>query len=230
MLGGGGGPPPAGRERPVAPPSVPGSSDALGDLFQRLRSAGGEATPPPERTAVERPGAADAAESPAPSPPKAKVSDAAPRPDPFVLRDRLLLPITNRALRALKRQLTDEQNLALEELRLKESDWEPTPVEMADRLRADLTILAAESFAAGHAAAVELAGAEKPRPVTPPRGVDGIAEGLGAALLGAHSDARQANHGVRQFSSTVSRIFRTWRTDEAERRGMDPAPASYHHG
>jgi hypothetical protein len=207
------GPPPE-QEPPVDAPSVLGSSDALGDLFQRLRSAGGEATPPPERTAVERPGAADAAESPAPSPPKAKVSDAAARPDPFVLRDRLLLPITNRALRALKRQLTDEQNLALEELRLKESDWEPTPVEMADRLRADLTILAAE----------------KPRPATPTRGVDGIAEGLGAALLGAHSDARQANHGVRQFSSTVSRIFRTWRTDEAERRVMDLALVSYHDG
>ena len=225
------GPPPE-QEPAVDAPSVPGSSDALGDLFQRLRSAGGKATPPPEGTAVETPGAADAAESPAVSPsrPKAEVSDAATRPDPFVLRDRLLLPITNRALRALKRQLTDEQNLALEELRLKESDWEPTPVEMADRLRADLTILAAESFAAGHAAAVELAGAEKPRPATPTRGVDGIAEGLGAALLGAHSDARQANHGVRQFSSTVSRIFRTWRTDEAERRVMDLALVSYHDG
>lgn len=209
------------RLREAATPALDGP-DPLAELFQRLRNAGGGS--PPEGTAAEIAATPVAASSP----PKTPATEAPV--DPFVLRDRLLLPISNRALRALKRQLTEEQNLALEELRLKESAWEPNPSEMADRLRADLVILAAESFAAGHAAAVELAGNEKPRPATPSRNVDGIAEGLGTALVGAHADARQAKQGVRQFSTTVSRIFRTWRTDEAERRVMELALSSYHDG
>ena len=47
-----------------------------------------------------------------------------PVADPFALRERLLLPAQNRALRTVKRHLVEAQNRALEDLRLTDG-WEP---------------------------------------------------------------------------------------------------------
>lgn len=201
--------------------AVPGPP--LDDLFARLRTPGEEA---------EQAAAAESAvptEEPAPARPMRRAS--AWRVDPFELRERLLLPVSNRALRNVKRQLTEEQNVALEEIRLHEDSWVPSVAEVQERLRADLVVLLAEAFAAGHVAAGELAEQPLPRPPTPtPDGASGFAEALVEALRGVLEEGRAGGQGTRQLGAAVSRVFRAWRTDEAERRLADLASGAYHNG
>lgn len=151
--------------------------------------------------------------------------------DPFELRARLLLPVSNRALRNIKRQLTEAQNEALEELRLSDGGWDPDGPSLGSRLRPDLVVLSAESFAAGHTAAMEMSGERYKRPSTPKTEPE-IA--WVTALLGdlnhALSEGRKQDQGARQLGASVSRVFRAWRTDEAERRVAELASARYHVG
>jgi DivIVA domain-containing protein len=151
--------------------------------------------------------------------------------DPFEVRDRLLLPIGNRALRNLKRQLTEAQNEALEEIRLDEAHWEPTADSVHTRVKADLVVLFAESFGAGHAAAEEMMGGRVSRPATP-RGDVGVdfVDDLVRELVQVLSEGRHAGHGARQLGSSLSRVFRGWRTDQSERRVRDLSLAAYHEG
>ncbi|MDH4116158.1 MAG: DivIVA domain-containing protein [Acidimicrobiia bacterium] len=151
--------------------------------------------------------------------------------DPFEVRDRLLLPIGNRALRNLKRQLTEAQNVALEEVRLDDTTWEPTVDWIRNRVRADLVVLYAESFGAGHSAAEEMVGGRVPRPATPRDEVaDDFAEDLVAELLQVISEGHHAGHGARQLGAALSRVFRGWRTDQSERRVRDLSLEAYHRG
>ena len=152
-------------------------------------------------------------------PPEPRSTAVASGLDPFELRDELLLPVSNRALRNLKRQLTEEQNNALEAIRLDESGWMPDQETLEASLRPDLVVLAAESFAAGHAAAEKLTGDKLARPPTPKSNLAGeFVKILTSELERAVSDGRSHGHGSRQLGSDVSRIFRAWRTDETERR------------
>ena len=57
--------------------------------------------------------------------------DPAPDVDPDQMRERLLLPLQNRAHREVKRQLTEQQNLALEQFRVTGADWNPDANEHA---------------------------------------------------------------------------------------------------
>lgn len=219
----------------------------LSNLFARLRAPApspGEPTgsgagepvsaepvagePAAEEPAVDEPSAGEPA-APVPAPP------AGPRiredVDPFELRDRLLLPVTNRALRNLKRQLTEEQNAALEEVRLDEGGWQPDADALAASLRADLVVLMSESYAAGHAGAEELLGMRVRRAPTPPFEIaDPMATALAEDVALVLREGRTLGHGARQLASGVSRVFRGWRTDEAERRVRDWALGAYHAG
>jgi hypothetical protein len=151
--------------------------------------------------------------------------------DPFELRDRLLLPIGNRALRNLKRQLTEEQNAVLEELRLDEQGWLPSAEAIRDRVRADLVVLFAESYGAGHLAAEELLGGRISRPATPRVDLaEEFALGLSEEITEVVGDGRAAGQGARQLGASVSRVFRAWRTDHAERRVREVSLAAYHEG
>jgi len=229
----------------------------LSNLFARLRapapppgepagSGAGEpvsAEPAAEEVAAKEPAAGEpaadepAAAEPAGGGPAAAVPapPAGPRVredvDPFELRDRLLLPVTNRALRNLKRQLTEEQNAALEEVRLDEGGWQPDAAALAAALRADLVVLMSESYAAGHAGAEELLGTRVRRAPTPPFEVaDLLADALAEDVALVLREGRTLGHGARQLASGVSRVFRGWRTDEAERRVRDWALGAYHAG
>lgn len=236
-------PPPTPEPAATAPATEPepapvSAFESLAGLFERLRHG---RTVEPEAAPVEgAPVSASAAEAPLPpAEPEAPVGPAAPRRaaapvfavDPFELRERLLMPVSNRALRNLKRQLTEEQNVALEEIRLDEAGWAPQAAAVRSRIRADLVVLLAESFAAGHTAVEELLGSKVPRPATPRHEVaDGFAHDLVRELEHAVAEGRAAGHGARQLGATVSRVFRAWRTDEAERRIRDLAYAAYHEG
>jgi DivIVA domain-containing protein len=149
----------------------------------------------------------------------------------FALREETLLPVANRALRGLKRQLTDVQNEALEEVRLHGADWMPDVEDLRRRLRPDLVVLVTEGFGAGHEAAERMLGRQVARPAAPKRDeTEDAARDLTAALVHAVEEGAAAGHGPRELGSGVSRVFRAWRTDEAERRVRDLGVHAYHEG
>jgi DivIVA domain-containing protein len=198
-------------------------TDEVSDIFSRLR--GGPAPAPVPATTADHADAA-AVEAPAKKP-------RAPAPatslDPFEVRQRLLLPVSNRALRNIKRQLTEIQNDALEELRVSGGEWQPQPSAMEEQIRPDIVVLLAESFSMGHAAAEEMIGMSFPRPPTPARDeASAIAVVLAEQLQQVIADGGE--EGSREVAAAVSRAFRGWRTDEAERRVSDLASSAYHDG
>lgn len=208
-----------------APPSpTPASEqasngDEVGAIFSRLRGAGANAP-------LNQPSPQPRQPEPAQAPPKRRrLTDI----DPLELRQRLLLPVANRSLRNIKRQLTEMQNVALEELRVAGNSWRPERSAMEDQIRPDLMVLLAESFSMGHTAAEELVGKGFSRPPTPARDESAhmavsLIDQLDQILKGAGEDAG------REVASSVSRVFRAWRTDEAERRVNDLASSAYHEG
>jgi DivIVA domain-containing protein len=151
----------------------------------------------------------------------------APRSEFIEERDARLLPITNRALRGVKKAVTDAQNVALDSLRIDDT-WHPESQVLAEMMQADLKALWAESYSAGHAAAEEMSGSKLKRKDTPP---SNAADTFGEDLAGAVSHALiDAGDGQREKQSATSRVFRGWRTDEAERRVRQLALLGYHRG
>lgn len=198
-------------------------------LFARLRE-------PPPATPVDSE-AASVAESPDSAPAEPPTSKRTTRAassaaaDTSELRDQRLLPITNRSLRNLKRQLTDEANVVLDQIRSSEGEWSASVDSITERIRADLVVLVGESFGAGHAAVEELLGERVKRPGIPKdEPATGFATDLASELDEAVGEGHSADQGPQQLGSTVSRIFRTWRTDEAERRVRLLALTAYHRG
>lgn len=193
--------------------------DEVAGIFQRLRAS-------PEPAADVSPAPGPTASPPAPISVKSRAAAAV---DVLDLRERLLLPVTNRALRNIKRQLTELQNDALEELRHAETSWRPQEANLVEQLRPDVVVLLSESFSMGHGAAEEMLGQSLPR--TPIQAREGSSE-LGSKLaeqLQAVMELASDQSG-RELAVSVSRVFRGWRTDEAERRVSDMAATAYHRG
>ncbi len=145
--------------------------------------------------------------------------------DPFEMRERLLLPVTNRCLRGLKRQLADIQNDAVE--LAADASWEPDREELAEEVRPSLKVLISEAFAAGHTAVQEWTESNVTRPQITDRDpstrfVAGLVEEIESSISGVT--------GERGRSSAVSRVLRAWRTDEAERRVRSLAHEAFHRG
>ncbi len=152
--------------------------------------------------------------------------------DPFALRERHLLPVQNRALRSVKRSLVEAQNQALEDLRLVEG-WEPDGSIVKGEVFDALGVLARESMVVGFAAAAEMMDAsETPHPdnVDPGDLASEFATALIDAAQGSVSRSRGAGAGHRETASALSRVFRSWRTDEAERRVQFASRTAYHIG
>lgn len=181
--------------------------DDIGSLFAMLRT-------PPEPVAEPVAGAGDAIE---PSlngsvregaPPDAAdptahtdVVEAAPSPDREP-DESAVIPLQNAALREIKRTLVDLQNETLEHLRT-DAAWTPS---------ADFTDRFDEPFS-------ELAiglGSEVPSP----EGAS-FASDLHEAVTAAIERARDSGGGEREVAASASKVFRTWRSDEAERRVVD---------
>jgi DivIVA domain-containing protein len=147
--------------------------------------------------------------------------------DWIAVRDSKLLPITNRALRGVKKAMTEVQNVALDNLRT-DGHWEPDPGAIAESVHAELVGVWTESFAAGHAVAEEMAGSKLKRPSTPVSRADTeFATDLATAVTSALDSA---GDGPRERQSAASRVFRVWRSDEAERRIRDIAILGYETG
>ncbi len=183
----------------------------LDSLFAALKTPAAES----EATAVE------------PSPEPEAKEPALEGHDWIEERDARLLPITNRALRGTKKAITELQNIALDQLRTDEK-WRPDPTVFVNALGADLITLWAESFAAGHAVAEEMTGSKIKRPATPhSEGVDEVPAALSEALT---RSLDESGEGQRERQSAASRVFRVWRSDEAEQRLRELAIRAYQSG
>lgn len=193
--------------------------DGLEALFASLRGGGDTVAPSPPKV-----------DEPVEEPAEPREQDAEDEPpdddgtDWIAVRDSRLLPISNRALRGVKKAITEIQNVALDNLRTSD-DWEPNEPDIAESLHAELVAVWSESFAAGHAVAEEMAGEKLKRPPTPSSQADrdfasDLASAVGAAVRGT-------GDGPRERQSAASRVFRVWRSDEAERRIRDIAILGY---
>lgn len=143
------------------------------------------------------------------------------------VRDARLLPITNRALRGVRKAMTEVQNVALDSLRT-EGEWKPDESWIAESVHAELLAVWSESFAVGHSVAEDMTGSMLERPDTPASSADrDFASDLASAVTTAIDNA---GNGTRERQSAASRVFRVWRSDEAERRIRDIALAAYENG
>lgn len=223
-------------EVPAVPEPVAGAPEGIGDLFASLRSAGPEVAPEPrapEPAADESEDVATANQTEAPEPAPSTTAVPAAAVDPFEARDRHLLPITNRGLRSVKRDIIELQNRVLEELRVSKTDWAPENSMFGAAMGDEVGRLVREAFVSGHAAAAELTGtSETPQP----RGTASVgkptelAEALAASVAAAFERASAGSGGARKLSAAVSKVFRSWRTDEAERRLRHTARSAFQEG
>ncbi len=215
-------------EEPVQVVEEKGDDD-LDSLFAALKTPAEAVAETPTAGAGEE-GAEVVAEGPAHEP----EPHPEPEPEPQVdahdwieERDSRLLPITNRALRGTKKAITELQNIALDQLRT-DDKWQPDQAVVAEALGADLIALWAESFAAGHAVAEAMTGTKLKRPPTPhSEAVEEVSVALSEALARALEDAGE---GPRERQSAASRVFRVWRSDEAEQRLRELAIRAYQQG
>lgn len=208
------------------------TSDDLGSLFRELRvepvetDLAAAAAPPAPAAAHDVPSVEEVTEE---TPVEALLPVEVV--SPFDLRDRALLPITNRALRDVKRQLADVQNLQLEELKEDPANWQPKRDDLDSRLVQELTLLQRESFSAGHVASGEVLGEPaSPRVEAPEGEIDPFISALFDEVVLTVQAGREAGHGARELGSAVSKVYRVWRTSEAERRMRHLAGLAYHNG
>ncbi len=148
----------------------------------------------------------------------------------FERRDRMLLPIENTGLRGLKRHIVELQNRVLEELRTATSDYRLSKSLVVSMLGDDLDEVLRDSYRAGHAATAESMGVDEPLLTGGPS--QGAPDELAIDL---HRDvqaviSRRGESGNRRLSSDVSRVFRSWRTDDAERHVRMAARRAYNDG
>lgn len=150
--------------------------------------------------------------------------------DGFDRRDRMLLPIENRGLRGLKRRIVELQNRVLEELRTSSGEWRIGREFVIEMMGDELDAVLLDSFRAGHAAAAESMDRDEPQLTGGPQ--QGAAEMFTADL---HRDVqsvidRGSGGGSRRLSSDVGRVFRGWRTDEAERHVRQAGRRAFNDG
>ena len=147
----------------------------------------------------------------------------------FDRRDRMLLPIENRGLRGLKRRIVELQNRVLEELRRAPGEWRLGREFVADVMGEELDAVLIDSFQAGHSMAAETMGKAEPQLIGGPR--QGAAEMFTADLhRQVQSVIERGDPGSRRIAADVSRVFRNWRTDEAERHVRAAARRAFNDG
>jgi len=131
-------------------------------------------------------------------------TDEQPDPSPVTVS---LIPAQNVALRAIKKTLVELQNDTLEHLR-EEEGWLPSE-QFTDRFTGAFSDLAVAVSGDAHDG--------------------GAGSAFGADLYDAVTTAietvRAAGAGERAVAAAASKIFRTWRSDESERRVTSTARA-----
>ncbi|MGI9609575.1 MAG: hypothetical protein ACR2NL_04695, partial [Acidimicrobiia bacterium] len=156
---------------------------------------------------------------------------AVPTVDPDDLRERLLLPAQNRAHRLIKKQLTEQQNLTLEQLRVAGDDWIPDAGIHAEAFGPAIAELVLESARSGYLAAAELGVRSDGPPDIVADNADtqvaGFASDLTDAVAEVLDTSRSAGETTRKTSAAASRVYRAWRTDAAEHRLREISDVAY---
>jgi len=214
---------------PEPEPAAEPAKDKIGALFASLR--GGGATPKPEPAPEP-----EASQDEAPTENLAPVIELAKKalkpkktgPNAKELvdaRDKSVLPVVNRGLKSLKRELASIQNHALEAIRLDDT-WQPDVKELAANLKPALALIASESFGAGVDDNNRLSGG-----TVVVRDPSSFEIGLVARDLQA-SLARALAKGTdeRAKASEVSRVFRAWRSEASERHLLGISIHAYNQG
>jgi DivIVA domain-containing protein len=199
---------------------------AIKDLFASLRAgdtqpAEAEPVPTADASEPEVETTLEAADEP--------VFEEPAGPDPFDLRDRLLLPITNKTLRTVKRNLTEAQNIALDELRVQEDAWQPDVDALEAALVDDLDEVLHRSISAGWEAAGRLLDRDLGEGSVEVSGSPAH-DFAGAIGVGVMKALDGAGEGPRRRAAAISRVYRAWRVDEAERKVRALALGAYHDG
>lgn len=187
------------------------TGDEIGSLFARLRttpedtseiqptSEAGEPRPRPVDVETDAPSIQNAPQS-AKSSGDNSAAETPPRPDGSSI------PAQNEALRSIKRTLVELQNATLEHLRTDDA-WSPDEsfTDHFSEVFGDLAVAVGgePSGAAG----------------------DAFAADLYDAVSSAIDRVRDAGGGEREVAAAASKVFRSWRSDEAERRVVDAADA-----
>ncbi len=230
-------PPPTTEAQPaeVEPEVVPEPDsgtpeDGLSDLFASLR--GGSEEPEAE----EPEPAAEVEPQPEPLDPEPELrgqsTEPAFREDPAEVekaveqRDRRIIPITNGALRGVKRELADAQNESLEGIRKESDTWRPSRTELSEHLEPTLLLVRDSARRSGAEWAAERLGTDFTVSGSPDMGDSVMAGDLAASIeraLDRGTDA--AGKGAE-----VSRVFRSWRSDSAERHLRAEALKAFHRG
>ena len=235
-------------EDAAAAPEAAGDPDPVDDLFARLRTPStaasrgtaaaeqpdvsaepesAEATPPNPPSSASFVAESDSEqESPHVEPVAPATQDSAP--DPWQARNEALLPITNQALREVKRQIVDVQNSVLEDLRTQPSGWRPERSVFAPVEQGEVAEIEERCAAAGFTAAAVATGRDVdyvPSVKPPGDSVGAMLDDLWRDVVDAIATAE--SDGPRQTNAAVGRIFRAWRTDEAERRLQTLARSVY---
>jgi DivIVA domain-containing protein len=209
-------PEPAAGSAAISPATEPKDKAAMSSTAELAATTAEESAPEPEPEAMPRP-------------PLHVVPDVAVTGE-FDRRDRMLLPVENRGLRGLKRRIVELQNRVLEELRTSSGEWRLGRELVVELMGDELDAVLRDSYRAGHSAAAEAVGATEPQVTGGPR--QGAAEDFTADL---HRDVqaamtRDSEGGARRLAADVGRVFRTWRTDEAERHVRQAARRAFNDG
>ncbi len=171
--------------------------------------------------------ATDAAEPTEPAEP-AEEPEPAAGADPIEIRDRHLLAVQNAGLRAVKQTIVEVQNMALDALRV-DGEWVPDEEMLADQFGAATDTMVEDAAGAGAAAAAEMTGEVPPAPVISTRSAEltgFMIDDLIAKVRRSLEESGSA--GPRELSAAVSRTFRGWRGEDAERWVAAIASSAYH--
>lgn len=144
------------------------------------------------------------------------------------LRDRSLRPIVNRAVRGVKRQLTDLQGEQVKALDQDREGWKPRRADFGPYLVHTISLMEREGSDCGFSTASEFSDTGLPPPSREEGGsfIDDLFEGVSQAIRAS----RELEPSGRNVSRDLARVFRIWRTEEVERRLRFLAARAYHRG
>lgn len=147
------------------------------------------------------------------------------RPDPVSFHERVIVPAHNLGLRDLKRRIVDLQAVALEGLRT--TGWSPEARAVMAELAPSLDQAIQRAAMGGVDAARALGGVDVHEPVGSDRARRLIAM-MSQELTSQLRSAAAGEAGPEETAARMSRVFRTWRTDEIERWVRAIVDAAYH--
>ncbi len=155
----------------------------------------------------------------------------------LALQDLRLLPVINRAVRGVKRQLTDMQREQMGALEKDPEGWAPLRSDFGPYLVHTISVMEREASDCGFSTAEGFTGIQVSSPRREPsRGKSSRGENqsfiddLFDGVVDAYRTSRERDSTGRNLSNDLSREYRRWRTDEVDRRLRFLAVRAYHRG